>query len=381
MSFAETPLEDWLQQLLDEAPEVLPISDIDERIETPLLSLGREVATDAGPIDNLFISKNGYVVVVETKLFRNPEARRQVVAQILDYAVHVRTWRYSRLNELSAKQRTEKSLYAAINPEGMTESQWIDRVNENLEAGRMALLVVGDGIRTETEALAEAVAGHPDFQFRLALVELRVFSLDDNRKLVVPATLVKTQEIERAIVTVLREGSATSGASATVVVSTPPSTSNAKKRSPLSEEAFLAVRRGYEDGERYVRVIRALFDQLKPPLQIVWTASSFTVKLPDPAGSGTMLSLLAVPLEGDAYAYTPWLRDQLQRLWGDEVATKAICDAELKMLNGFGAKLGKSDDASFDLLLLERKEEDFANGLREIAGMIETSSSRLAGRT
>src|SRR5207249_11202437 len=91
----ETPSEDWLQRVLDDSPELLPLREIDERVEPPLLSLGREISTPAGPIDNLFLSRNGYLVVVETKLWRNPEARRQVVAQLMDYAVQLRKWRYS----------------------------------------------------------------------------------------------------------------------------------------------------------------------------------------------------------------------------------------------------------------------------------------------
>lgn len=378
-TFASTLSEDWLQQLLDEAPAVLPVRDIDERIDTPLFSLGREVATDAGPIDNLFISQNGYLVVVETKLFRNPQARRQAVAQILDYAAHVRMWRYSRLNELSAKKRTAPSLYDHVAPPGTREHDWIDRVNENLERGRMALLVVADGIHTETETLADALAGHPNFQFRLALVELRVFALDEKRSVVVPATLLKTQEVERAIVTVRYDGVPQTAASAAVVVSTPTVPPKGKKRSILSEEAYLGALAEYEDGDRYVRIARKLLELVKPPLQIVWASGSFTVKVPDPGGSGTMLSLLAVPLEGDAYAWTPWLRDQLIKLGADESTAEGIANAELKMLQRFGAKLGKSGEtAAFDLLVIEGKEQALVEELQQVAVMIEKAAAEFS---
>src|SRR5205814_1415007 len=79
----------FLQRVLDKSPELLPIQDIDERVEPPLFSLGREIQTSVGAIDNLFISRNGYLVVVETKLWRNPEARRQVIAQVIDYAAQL----------------------------------------------------------------------------------------------------------------------------------------------------------------------------------------------------------------------------------------------------------------------------------------------------
>ena len=41
----------------------------------------------------------GYLTLVETKLWRNPEARRTVVAQIIDYASHLSTWTYDDLRQ------------------------------------------------------------------------------------------------------------------------------------------------------------------------------------------------------------------------------------------------------------------------------------------
>ncbi|MEA2045927.1 MAG: hypothetical protein U9N48_05320 [Euryarchaeota archaeon] len=63
----------------------------------PLLSVGREVATDVGSIDNLYLSAQGYLTIVETKLWRNPEARREVVGQIIDYAKEISRWSFEEL--------------------------------------------------------------------------------------------------------------------------------------------------------------------------------------------------------------------------------------------------------------------------------------------
>src|SRR5205085_11597303 len=54
--------EFWLQSLLALAPSLLPVDNVDERVTSPLFSLGTEIQTPAGPIDNLFLSKNGYLV-------------------------------------------------------------------------------------------------------------------------------------------------------------------------------------------------------------------------------------------------------------------------------------------------------------------------------
>ena len=91
--------EEWLQKLLQNSPQLLPVAEIDA-IYAPLVCIGREVATAAGYIDNLYISPKGYITIVETKLWRNPEARREVVGQIIDYAKELKQFSYERLDKL-----------------------------------------------------------------------------------------------------------------------------------------------------------------------------------------------------------------------------------------------------------------------------------------
>src|SRR3712207_2011330 len=88
--------EAWLRDLLFANPELLPIKDIDSSFG-PLLPLWRELRTEAGPLDIAFISPSGRLTLVECKLWRNPEARRKVVAQVLDYARSISRWSYSDL--------------------------------------------------------------------------------------------------------------------------------------------------------------------------------------------------------------------------------------------------------------------------------------------
>jgi len=73
--------EAYLQEMLHACPELLPIDELDADFG-PIVSLGRE-------IDNLFIAPSGKLTIVETKLWRNPQAIREVLAQILDYANRV----------------------------------------------------------------------------------------------------------------------------------------------------------------------------------------------------------------------------------------------------------------------------------------------------
>ena len=88
--------EKWLQKLIDSNPELLPVTEIEPAF-APLVSVGLEIETGVGFIDNLFISPQGYLTMAETKLWRNHEARREVVSQIIDYAAAVSHWTFEQL--------------------------------------------------------------------------------------------------------------------------------------------------------------------------------------------------------------------------------------------------------------------------------------------
>jgi len=97
LSFTQRKLEEgWLQDLIENNPDLLPVSEIEPAF-SPLVSVGREVSTVSGSIDNLFLSPQGYLTIAETKLWRNPEARREVVGQLVDYAKDISQWSFTEL--------------------------------------------------------------------------------------------------------------------------------------------------------------------------------------------------------------------------------------------------------------------------------------------
>ena len=68
-----------IQQLIHEHPECLPIAEIDPMFNEPI-PICTELNTPAGPIDNFMVTPGGLPILVECKLWRNPEMRRQVVS-------------------------------------------------------------------------------------------------------------------------------------------------------------------------------------------------------------------------------------------------------------------------------------------------------------
>src|SRR5713101_2710855 len=233
--------EEFVQTLLFEHPECLPFREIEPGLES-FRSVCREMPTKHGPIDNLFLTHRGDIAIAEAKLWRNPESRRKVVAQALDYASCIFEMSYTEFEQqalkgtLAARERP-KSLYSLFSDhDGLIERDFVDAVSRNLERGRIIVLVVGDGIRSETERLTQALQSHAGFHFTFALVELAVFHMPGNGGLlVVPNTLALTRLIERGIVRI------ESGSRASIlpapVTSPPPSHSSGS----ISSEQFFEL--------------------------------------------------------------------------------------------------------------------------------------------
>lgn len=88
------PTEEALHDLVEEAPNLLPLSG-----DPTLTVLGREVALGPGFADLVAVDADGQLTIVEIKLRKNAEARRAVVAQILTYAAYLKG---SSVDELEA---------------------------------------------------------------------------------------------------------------------------------------------------------------------------------------------------------------------------------------------------------------------------------------
>jgi hypothetical protein len=92
-----------LQDLVHKHPEALPIEEIDPSFSGPV-SICRELNTPAGPIDNFLVTPSGLPILVECKLWRNPQARREVVGQVLDYAKELARWTSADIEREAARR-------------------------------------------------------------------------------------------------------------------------------------------------------------------------------------------------------------------------------------------------------------------------------------
>lgn len=231
--------EGWLQDLIFRCPELLPVNEI-EPVFGDLIPVCRELPTQVGPLDVVYVNSLGMLTLVECKLWRNPEARRQVVGQILDYANSICRWSYADLQGAVRRALREEraSLFEIVGggENELSEPEFVDNVSRNLKRGRFLLMIVGDGIRESVELISDYLQEHAHLNFSFALVEERIYQLPESqgsRLLVQPRIIARTVEIERAVVRI-DDGKIVCEASKPKAPGDKPS----PKRSTITEQVF-----------------------------------------------------------------------------------------------------------------------------------------------
>src|SRR5262245_23172756 len=120
-----------------------------------------EHSLDAGAVDVLLLSSSGRVGMVETKLSYNRGGRREVVAQILDYALALQDTPFEDLPKLPQVPSSPHS----------------DDVRDALASGRFLMIIAGDELDARAVRLSEAMlARHLTAEWDLAMVDLNIYA-------------------------------------------------------------------------------------------------------------------------------------------------------------------------------------------------------------
>jgi hypothetical protein len=192
-----------LQGYLETFPSLIPLEGVQEH-PAPLLVIGREVSVPPGSIDLLLIDTEGVLTIVETKMARNPESRRQVMGQILEYASYISRWGAADIerqahdylrSEPAPEELRGLSLYEALGKlVGDEETPHDDivsmdelrvKVEENLGKGRMRLIVAVDEV---VEPLRATITFLNTFSaFEVLLLQVSQFRTDPSTRIFVPS--------------------------------------------------------------------------------------------------------------------------------------------------------------------------------------------------
>ena len=312
--------ENWIQDLIYKNPQLLPSTEI-EPVFGNQISIGREITTNAGYIDNLFINSDGYLTIVETKLWRNPEARREVVAQIIDYAKELNKWNFQLLNEsvINSNRNYNNSNDGIIElikkyDNQIDEKEFIDNIERNLKKGRFLLLIVGDGIRENVQDMVEYLSQMPQLYFTLALVELQIFKTKINNKelsLIIPNIITRTKEITRAIVKIEGVNPEQIKVEIPETQFQDKSKTVLSKRFTISEQDFFDILAEKVNSSEIEFARKILQDCQTKGLFIDWKQGSFVVKYFNPELSSLKYTLFVVTTGGQIYP--GWVSGQLEK--------------------------------------------------------------------
>ena len=200
--------ENWLQEKIYSDPSLLEVIDPNyEKIK--IIPLCREFSLHNGVsnvfLDILAITETGKLILVECKLWKNPQARREVIAQIVEYATLLKSLSYSdfstRLKKFinSEDEDPITHIFKRFNI-NFDEAQIIDRISESLKSGRFHLVIAGDGIRSDLINITNTI-NQGSFFSDLTLLEICIYENDNKDIILLPKVPSKTEIVTKTVIT------------------------------------------------------------------------------------------------------------------------------------------------------------------------------------
>ncbi|MDA9020044.1 hypothetical protein N9H60_02570 [Flavimaricola sp.] len=198
--------EKWLQQILYENIDLIKVSD-PSYDKVRVIPLCRELALNDGIrnifLDILAVTETGRLVLIECKLWKNPQARREVLAQTLEYASLMQKLSYSDLSaklkkHIESNSRDPISEMCRSLGIDLDESLLIDRITENMKRGDFHLIIAGDGIRADLVNLVNSNVMR-GMTADLSLLEISVHSNARGEILLSPTIPTETETVIRTV--------------------------------------------------------------------------------------------------------------------------------------------------------------------------------------
>jgi len=191
-------LEDALQTLIERQPNIINGRQIDPGAADPprFVLLCREMQVGDWSLDHLLVDQHGVLTFVEAKLLENPEARRAVIGQILDYAAYAsENWSNGRLRQLANAywQRHNGDVDAVLRDAlgNIDVDSFWNQVESNLAQSKIRLIIVADELQPEVRRVVEFL-NQQLRTIQLFGLEVRCFGEDPNA-VVVPFLIGQTQ--------------------------------------------------------------------------------------------------------------------------------------------------------------------------------------------
>jgi hypothetical protein len=172
--------EKHLQEILFNRPDLLPVADLNEGSKSIRVVVMEAGLPGSGSSDLIGVDEDGGITIVECKLAKNPESKREVIGQVLEYGAFLWKRTYPDFDSLFLKERNGRNgkpladlMAAAVDPEEWSEEVFRGSVSANLERGHFHLIVVVDEINDELRRVADYVNNARPTGFTLHALEMR----------------------------------------------------------------------------------------------------------------------------------------------------------------------------------------------------------------
>jgi hypothetical protein len=229
--------ENELQKMLFENPEIflsIPELEIDS---SKIFLIAREYSVSSGYIDLLVINEHADIIIVETKLFRNPESSRKVIAQVIDY---IKTFAQISIDELISQLDSIKD--KQVDEDLKNDDRFLAVLKKNIEKGNITGIILGDDINSNLLEMVSSIQSAPHLAFSIVLISLETVK-KDQVIILNPTLLSRTNEIERSVINISID---INEKTAKVIAQTPERKGKGSKPI-ISWEEFLA---NFDDKER-----------------------------------------------------------------------------------------------------------------------------------
>ena len=159
----------------------------------------REAQVAGMQLDHLFVDQDAVPTLVETKRGANTQVRREVVAQMLDYAANVAgEWSAERLASwlevrADGEGRTAEDVIAEFEHAFASEREFWSQAEQNLRDGKVRLVFVADEIPSSLQRIVEFLNERMTPTEVLA-VEIRQFVSSDGKQLLRAGLVGQTEK-------------------------------------------------------------------------------------------------------------------------------------------------------------------------------------------
>jgi len=198
--------EDSFQELIEKHPEILAGDQINPDKPRKWLLVSREMGVPAEQeggtqwyLDHLFIDQDAVPTFVEVKRSTDTRIRREVVAQMLDYAANaVQYWPIELIRETYEKNIRETNSLQNIGIEPENEGAFWQSVSVNLRAGRIRMIFAADVIPASLQSIIEFL-NRQMVDTEVLGLEIKQFLSTDGLTTLVPHITGKTASSGKAI--------------------------------------------------------------------------------------------------------------------------------------------------------------------------------------